>query len=565
MVPILLSITYLCAIGFCLYTSIWLMARADQNSTTKALAVCQILVIIWCVPQLFLPFPMTRELKYGLYCISYVGICLIGPAWLTFSFLYCGSRVNRGLKCLLFGISAMDYVLLLSNSLHHLFYRSFEVEQVLYGPVFYFHMGYTYLCIFVGMAAVAREFRKRKTVRHLALILSTAAIPLGFNLLYILGVVKTGFDLTPPAFSISSFLMLVAVFRYDFLDINVLAFEHIFESIAEGVVVYNQRGVITYCNQEAGRLLKLRAGEDFSSLQETLSQAGIQIDLEGHQALENSVVTLGQEETIRVRQYIHRNKKGMVTAGTLLLTDVGEYYQLLRQNRELAVSRQQLAIEQEQNRIAQEVHDTAGHTLTMIRSLIKLIGIGLEERDGDRLTSLQWEAVEEYVKQAQNLAGEGIRQLRQAIKNMRQESGWDLVTQGIRQLALAVKEIPVEVELQGEDGPQYSHLSRVIYECLREAITNCLKYAGASRMDVIVKFAGETVSLFIFDDGQGCDSIQESDGIRGIRQRVSQAGGTLRILSTKGEGFQIYVNLPVETEPFGKAKENAHDSSGDCR
>lgn len=64
-------------------------------------------------------------------------------------------------------------------------------------------------------------------------------------------------------------------------------------------------------------------------------------------------------------------------------------------------------------------------------------------------------------------------------------------------------------------------------------------------MDVIVKFETEQVSLYIFDDGQGCGQIAESHGLRGIRQRVEQAGGQVRVLSAEGEGFQIYIRLPA--------------------
>ena len=65
---------------------------------------------------------------------------------------------------------------------------------------------------------------------------------------------------------------------------------------------------------------------------------------------------------------------------------------------------------------------------------------------------------------------------------------------------------------------------------------------------MIVKFEPEALSLYLFDDGQGCKEIQESHGIRGIRQRVSQAGGQARVISAEGEGFQIYVRLPLGVE-----------------
>ena len=154
-------------------------------------------------------------------------------------------------------------------------------------------------------------------------------------------------------------------------------------------------------------------------------------------------------------------------------------------------------------------------------------------------------AAKEYLDQAQALSAEGIRELRQAINRMHKGEPERLVTEAVLGLAGQVKEIPVEVEFQGEDGEAYSHLSQLIHSCLQEGITNCLKYAHASRMDVIVKFEPEALSLYLFDDGQGCKEIQESHGIRGIRQRVSQAGGQARVISAEGEGFQIYVRLPL--------------------
>ena len=69
-----------------------------------------------------------------------------------------------------------------------------------------------------------------------------------------------------------------------------------------------------------------------------------------------------------MKRYAYRDRNGKNIAGAVMFTDVGKYYQLLEQEQELAVSNQKLAIEQERNRIAQEVHDTTGHTLTMINS-----------------------------------------------------------------------------------------------------------------------------------------------------------------------------------------------------
>lgn len=541
MLDIMLRIAYLSAIGLSLYTSGWLLMKADKTRTTGALAACQLLIIIWCMPQLFSALPMTKGMKYLAYGISYIGISFIGPAWLEFAFLYSRRKLGHGAELFLFGISAVNYSVLLTNEYHHLFYASFEVAQVVYGPVFYIHMAYTYICVLAGMAVVLAAFKKnRVALAHIAVILLAAAVPLAFNLLYMTGLVRTGFDLTPPAFSLTSVLMLLAVFRYDFLDVNTMAFDKIFDSIAEGVVVYNRRDKITYCNGAAVHWLGLQTGDDMEPLRRILREKGADADCADSQTPVFTLEDNGERRRLEVRQYIHRDKKGDMVAGTIMLTDVGRYYQLLEQGRELAVTNQSLAIEKERNRIAQEVHDTAGHTLTMINSLLRLIRIGYKEERGREQDKL----IEEYLLQAQELAGSGIRELRCSINNLRQSASYGLISQGVYQLAGSVKEFEVEVEIQGEDRQEYSHLSPVVYDCLREAITNCHKYAHATHMDVILKFGADSLNLYMFDNGKGCLHIEERNGIRGIRQRTEQAGGTVRFISESGEGFQIYINLP---------------------
>lgn len=581
MISVLLLVLYLFTIGLSAYSCGWLLLKAERSGAAAALAVCQLLVIVWCIPQLFLGLPMTKGIKYLIYGISYMGISFIGPSWLAFSFLYCKKKLARPVWLVLFGLALLHYMVFLTNERHHLFYRQFEVEAVVYGRMFYVHMAYTYCCVAGGMGAVLREFwKKRVAAVHLAVILLSAAVPLAFNVLYLSGWAKTSFDLTPLAFSLSGFLMVLAVLRYDFLDVRGLTFEQILSSIAEGVAVYNKRGMIVYCNKAANDWLGICEGDTFEKVRERLEGLGIQVEREKERILEDLLLSLDGGGKIRLKQYIQRDKTGATAAGIFLLTDVGEYYERLRQSRELAVSAQKLAIEQERNRIAQKVHDTAGHTLTMIQSLVRLARVEWERSQSvseeeitrfGELTQLAGERrfekisekeavregetssgegrIEEYLSQAQELAVEGIRELRISINQLRQGTEGELVTQGVYHLAQRVKELDVEVSVQGTDGLSYSHLSTVVYECLREAITNCLKYAHASHMDVILKFEENGLRVYIFDDGQGCQSIVEDNGLRGIRDRVTEAGGQVRILSSEGEGFQIYIWLPMEQEP----------------
>lgn len=539
----LLQTVYLCTIGCCLYTSAWLMIKAGRNRNTWALTACQLLVILWCAPLLFTGFLSSRAAKYAAYGISYVGISFIGPAWVEFSFGYCKKRLTAWQHVLLFGISVLHYAMFLSNETHGLFYRQFELERIEYGPVFYIHMLYTYACVIGGMAVVLLEFkRKRVAAGHMAAMVLAAAVPLSFNVLYLSGMVKSSFDLTPPAFAWSGFLMFLAVFRYDLLDINAMAFEQIFSSISEGVIVSDRHGTVTYCNQSARDLTGIGDGDAHALVMRKLEALGYsfpETDMDDCFTPGDAILSDGRR--IRLKRYVYKDQGGRFCAGTMLLTDVSEFYQILRQREELEFSGRRLAVEQERNRIAQEVHDTTGHTLTMIQSLLRLMQVELKKEGGDH------EAVGVYLEEARELISGGIRELRCSINEMRQEREMT-VTQSVKSLAEQVREIQVETEFFGEDGPAYSGLAPVVYGILREAVTNCLKYADAGRMDVILKFEPDCLHMYIFDDGKGCSVIHENNGIRGIREKAAGAKGTVRFRSEEGEGFGIYLELPVKEQ-----------------
>ena len=219
-------------------------------------------------------------------------------------------------------------------------------------------------------------------------------------------------------------------------------------------------------------------------------------------------------------------------------------YRFLDLSRELAITNERLLLERERNRIAQEVHDTAGHTLTMIQSYMKLAELSVKNREAEKTA--------EYLSEAKVLTSQGIRELRESINQLRREASYELVTQGIMQLTDQVKEISVEVTVQGEDGERYSHLSRVIYDTVRETITNTLKYADASKLELVIRFQEKQVELVIGDNGQGCDEVVANNGIRGIRERIENAGGTVRFISGKGEGFLTRVKMPVKGEGYGR-------------
>ena len=429
----LLGWIYMMVTGAVLVSMATLFLRDNGEKANRIYMVCQGIVVVWCSSQiLVLMAKSSLELTLA-YLYGNLGICFVGTFWLYFCLLYTGKGIVGWKRYVPMILSLLHYLLVLTNGWHHLYYTEFSTKKVVHGPFFYSNVVVTYVLVILGAVTLYRdmgksgETEKKTGKRARGLVVASVLVPLSFNAIYMTGLVKSTYDITPLGFAVSLILTMLATVKYQFIDMK----------------------------------------------------------------------------------------------------------------KELAITNEKLLLERERNRIAQQVHDTAGHTLTMIKSYMKLVEIAVKEDDRAQ--------AEKYLADAKDLTSRGIRELRESINQLRQEAEYELVTQGVMQLANQVKEIPVEVTVLGEDDERYSHLSKVIYDTTRESITNALKYAEASKIEIVVRFQEKQLQLTIGDDGKGCGDIAENNGIRGIRERIEKAGGTVRFQSAKGEGFLTIVKIPVSS------------------
>lgn len=550
----LLCTLYLLVLGAGLVSMAVLCLRGKKARYNMIYLVCQGLAVLWCASQIFLLLASDQLELYATCLLGNAGICFVGTFWFYFAKSYTQSPFRPLEKYLPFLLSCFHYGMVLTNPWHHLYYSVFRLDEIEHNIFFYTNVFVTYILVLSGGIRLYRFLAQQKGSRKARwLVIASGLVPVSMNLIYVTGVLPVSFDITPLGFGISALCILLATIRYRFMEVNITAFDAVLSGLSHGVAVFDRKGRCTYTNAAFYQLVelgevrgklpgleKVKNWVETLTLQEKLPGQGGQVFLDRQERYlqvqfyqplatadrEGEMVPVGIEEILPQRELV------------FVLQDMSHYYQLVHQTRELAVTNEKLALERERNRIAGQVHDTAGHTLTMIQSYMKLalVASGKQEQ----------REVDEYLVQAKTMASEGIRELRQSINQMRKEASYELVTQGLMQLADQVKEIPIELTVQGEDSEEYSHLSGILYDCTREAITNTLKYAEASRMDIIVRFQEQGVELVIGDDGKGCDQLKENNGIRGIRERVEGAGGQVKCISSQGEGFLIRIKLPLQ-------------------
>lgn len=131
--------------------------------------------------------------------------------------------------------------------------------------------------------------------------------------------------------------------------------------------------------------------------------------------------------------------------------------------------------------------------------------------------------------------------------------GIDMVSTALKSAAARVEEdhqIPVEVVTVG-DHP-IDELSRSLVGAATEAMVNAAKHSGADRMSLFFEANGSHLSVFVTDQGKGFDTASVNSDRKGIadsiRSRVERAGGTVEIISEPGEGTEVILSMPVETQ-----------------
>src|SRR6266702_4415596 len=238
--------------------------RRRGDALAVSLLVMLLAALEWSVAyalELSVVDPGARQLWGDL---KYVGICLLTPAWLAFVFHYIGRpRWPTRLVAVLLALEPLAVLVLLANTATHDLVRFYTpqggtVAQA--GPVFWVHLVYTDVLLWVGTAVfVGASARLSRLYRRQSMIvLVSVLLPWATNLLFSLGVGPFGLVvLSASAFTVTAAVLVFGVFRFGLLDQRPMARSQIFETISDPVLVLDPYGRAVGANPAAGRLVGL--------------------------------------------------------------------------------------------------------------------------------------------------------------------------------------------------------------------------------------------------------------------------------------------------------------------
>jgi two-component system, NarL family, sensor histidine kinase UhpB len=212
----------------------------------------------------------------------------------------------------------------------------------------------------------------------------------------------------------------------------------------------------------------------------------------------------------------------------------------LEAERRQSARRSLTAQEGERRRVAQELHDEIGQSLTAV--VLQL----------DRLCRMAPESQREGHVEARETARKTLEEVRQIARRLRPEALDEL---GLRTALAALAE---RVSEQGglrvvyrldANLPELSPAAElVIYRVAQESLTNVLRHAGASQAVLTLRGDAEAVTLQVSDDGRGLDGSRAGAGIQGMRERALLVDAALGLRASPQGGAEVRLEVPCDAE-----------------
>jgi len=212
-----------------------------------------------------------------------------------------------------------------------------------------------------------------------------------------------------------------------------------------------------------------------------------------------------------------------------------------RMNRKLRKANEEienLAKVAERERIARDLHDVLGHTLSVITLKSELAG-KLMDRDPERAAK--------EIREVEEISRQALSDVRDAIRGYRSKG----LAAELAQAKATLETAGITVQCDAATTLKIPALQEsVLSLAVREGVTNVVRHAQASRCRLHVEQENGSCRLEIQDDGQGFVSV-EGNGLRGMRERVEMLGGTLE--RANRSGTTLTITLPLKELPVREA------------
>ncbi|WP_233578236.1 sensor histidine kinase [Micromonospora sp. BL4] len=200
---------------------------------------------------------------------------------------------------------------------------------------------------------------------------------------------------------------------------------------------------------------------------------------------------------------------------------------------------------EERLRIARDLHDSLTHNISVIKVQAG-IAVHLARKHGEEPSAT--------LLAIQEASGAAMRELRTTLEVLRSPTDGDCVGLArVEELAERTRAagVPVQVTVTGRPRDLPDEVDQAGYRVVQEALTNVARHAGPATAQIHMEYAPAQLTVSVVDDGQASPArpVAPGVGLRGMRERVTGLGGTLRAAARDDGGFAVRATFPLDGPP----------------
>jgi signal transduction histidine kinase len=439
-------------------------------------------------------------------------------------------------------------LLAISNDFHHLMWTGFTIDGIVIpqrNTVLYAFIAYGVGLGLVEIMVFAWLFWRSPPHRWpVAIMVSAQTVARAFYLLDIASVIQTK---VPVDVLIIAFLFVaygIALFAFQLLDPIPLASQTVIEQLQEGVIILDPGGQLAKLNKAAQTILNMPPNHSLGCpIRELLPD----YDCQENGPSEFSLKVGSESRDFELENTALKDWRGIEVGRLLLMRDVTEQR---RVQAKIIEQERALAMLQERDQLARELHDSTGQVLGYVslqtQAVLKYV------HDGNLASA------ESQLSRLAEAASAAHLDVRESILSLKAGSGMKLpFIAALKEYLHAYSDnYGIHAELVSpETLPEIDFAPQINAQLLRvigEAITNARKHSGAACVRISLLREYQQTKIIITDDGKGFDIRQRANGQRHfgltfMRERMAQVGGDLQIESELGKGTSVLLRLPASS------------------
>jgi signal transduction histidine kinase len=528
-----------------------LYLKANRTETLNAFFSILAAIGLWLTGKIFKTVAPTIELRWSFIVIYYFAICWLEVALLEFGYTYNkGRNMVTKKRLLLYILPTIQFFIVATNPLHHLFYSEFTFFSDQFGPLFYIHIVIEYIYIFAGIILCRNKLKqqlKYRSTGYKFLISFAMLAPIVLHLLYISRILedlfdrinlKVIFDVTPIVFTWSALLFVYAAFKYEFFEITPVLKHKIVQNLDKPVCIIDKFADVLFVNEQLAKWLDdVNGHNDFLDF---LKRRRADITKEEFRSAIEEPFRMNDN----VYMYYSRKIKDLEGVKYIVIfnditASIRAKEKLVSNNRKLQKINEELSeqIKLIENYskiyarkfVARELHDIIGHSLVLSMKLLEVA----------KLSKGNKEKALESLEKAKECMEQGIEDMKTINEDGDISETGHHLKDTIAGIIRRIQDLGVEVSFYF-NGEQY-RLDFTVFEVVRNVITelttNVLKHSKASKLLLSVNLDKNQISVTCMDNGIGVDEIVPGNGLNGIVNRLKAVNGKIEFTSERNEGF----------------------------